>query len=101
MISVMDSSRSSGSSGPRPTISSVICSSMRTRSARVRARPSSSTAMLKISSIWRRTSTWLVRSSLGSRSEMTRCWMRYLVSRNDSRTGTWDIIREGIGGGGG
>ena len=32
---------------------------------------------------------------------MTRCWMRYLVSRKDSRTGTCDIIRDGIGGGGG
>ena len=77
------SSRSSGSSGPRPMISSVICSSMRARSARVRARPSSSRARPKASSISRRTSTWLVRSSLGSRSEMTRCWMRNLASRND------------------
>ena len=61
----MDSSRSSGSSGPRPMISSVICSSMRTRSARVRARPSSSMTLPKISSIWRRTSTWLDRVELG------------------------------------
>ena len=53
-------------------ISSVICSSIRTRSARVRARPSSSMTRPKISSIWRRTSTWLARSSLGSRSWMTR-----------------------------
>ena len=30
---------------------------------------------------------------------MTRCWMRYLVSRKDSRTGTWDIMRCGMIGG--
>ena len=89
----MLSSRSSGSSGPRPTISSVICSSMRVRSARVRARPSASRARPKASSISRRTSTWLARSSLGSRSEMTRCWMRNLASRNDSRSGTWASMR--------
>ena len=83
------SSRRSGSSGPRPMISSVICSSIRTRSARVRARPSSSMTLPKISSIWRRTSTWLDRSSFGSRSWMTRFWMRNLTSRNDSRTGAW------------
>jgi len=41
----------------------------------------------KISSIWRRTSTWLARSSLGSRSWMTRDWIRNLTSRRDSRTG--------------
>ena len=57
MISVTVSSRRSGSMGPRPMISSVICSSIRTRSARVRARPSSSMTRPKISSIWRRTST--------------------------------------------
>ena len=87
MTSVIDSSRRSGSSGPRPMISSVICSSIRTRSARVRARPSSSMTLPKISSIWRRTSTWLDRSSFGSRSWMTRFWIRNLTSRNDSRTG--------------
>ena len=87
MISVIVSSRRSGSSGPRPMISSVICSSIRTRSARVRARPSSSMTLPKISSIWRRTSTWLERSSFGSRSWMTRLWIRNLTSRNDSRTG--------------
>ena len=70
-------------------ISSVICSSIRTRSARVRARPSSSMTRPKISSIWRRTSTWLDRSSLGSRSWITRFWIRNLTSRNDSRTGPW------------
>src|SRR5918993_6010373 len=41
----------------------------------------------KISSIWRRTSTWLDRSSFGSRSWITRFWIRNLTSRNDSRTG--------------
>src|SRR5215212_5314149 len=94
MISETESSRRSGSSGPRPMISSVICSSMRTRSARVRARPSSSMTRLKISSIWRRTSTWLVRSSFGSRSWMTRFWIRNLTSRNDSRAGSW-VTRRG------
>src|SRR5664280_2168195 len=89
----MDSSRRSGSSGPRPMISSVICSSIRTRSARVRARPSSSMTLPKISSIWRRTSTWLERSSLGSRSWMTRDWIRNLTSRKDSRTGADDMRR--------
>ena len=100
MTSVMPSSRRSGSSGPRPMISSVICSSIRTRSARVRARPSSSMTLPKISSIWRRTSTWLERSSLGSRSWMTRFWMRNLTSRNDSRTGACESIRDGALGGG-
>ena len=93
MTSVIDSSRRSGSSGPRPMISSVICSSIRTRSARVRARPSSSMTLPKISSIWRRTSTWLDRSSFGSRSWMTRFWIRNLTSRNDSRTGAWLVSR--------
>src|SRR5512140_1064920 len=99
----MDSSRSSGSSGPRPMISSVICSSIRTRSARVRARPSSSMTLPKISSIWRRTSTWLERSSFGSRSWMTRDWIRNLTSRKDSRTGADDIRRwlDGAAAGGG
>ena len=97
MTSVIDSSRSSGSSGPRPMISSVICSSIRTRSARVRARPSSSMTLPKISSIWRRTSTWLDRSSFGSRSWMTRFWMRNLTSRNDSRTGACDGSRGAAG----
>src|SRR3990172_8300030 len=91
MISEIDSSRRSGSNGPRPMISSVICSSIRTRSARVRARPSSSMTLPKIYSIWRRTSTWVERSSLGSRSWMTRFWIRNLTSRNDSRVGAWDI----------
>ncbi len=98
MTSVMDSSRRSGSSGPRPMISSVICSSIRTRSARVRARPSSSMTLPKISSIWRRTSTWLDRSSFGSRSWMTRLWIRNLTSRNDSRTGAL-LMRRGEAGG--
>src|ERR671928_14360 len=93
MTSEIDSSRRSGSSGPRPMISSVICSSIRTRSARVRARPSSSMTLPKISSIWRRTSTWFDRSSFGSRSWMTRLWIRNLTSRNDSRTGPWVISR--------
>ena len=47
----------------------------------------------KISSIWRRTSTWLDRSSFGSRSWMTRFWIRNLTSRNDSRTGAWLVSR--------
>ena len=93
MTSEMLSSRRSGSSGPRPMISSVICSSIRTRSARVRASPSSSMTRPKISSIWRRTSTWLDRSSFGSRSWITRFWIRNLTSRKDSRTGVWVISR--------
>src|SRR4051794_38752333 len=97
MISVTDSSRRSGSSGPRPMISSVICSSIRTRSARVRARPSSSMTRPKISSIWRRTSTWLDRSSFGSRSWITRFWIRNFTSRKDSRTGPVVISRGGGG----
>ena len=52
----------------------------------------------KISSIWRRTSTWLDRSSFGSRSWMTRFWIRNLTSRNDSRTGAW-LVSRGAGGG--
>ena len=83
----MVSSRRSGSIGPRPRISSVICSSMRTRSARVRARPSSSAILPNSSSIWRRTSTWLVRSSFGSSSLISRFWTRNFASRNDSRAG--------------
>ena len=99
MTSEIDSSLRRGSSGPRPMISSVICSSIRTRSARVRARPSSSMTLPKISSIWRRTSTWFDRSSLGSRSWMTRLWILNLTSRNDSRTGAWVIRRwDGVGG---
>ena len=78
----------------------MICSSIRTRSARVRARPSSSAILPNSSSIWRRTSTWFVRSSFGSSSLMSRFWTRNFASRKDSRAGMAPVKREGICAGG-
>src|SRR5688500_11577998 len=73
---------------------------MCTRSARVRARPSSSAILPNSSSIWRLTSTWLDRSSLGSSSLMSRFWTRNLASRNDSRAGRAPVNRDGAACGG-